>query len=112
VPFDIGLHLKERIPAEMQERGVPVDVKYIDPSYTVRGLPPTPDDAVFCATLGQHAVHAILAGYTDVVIGSWSHQLTYVPTPVATASRQHLDVHSQLWQSVLHLTGQRLAALE
>lgn len=38
------------------------DVKYIDPTYMVRGVPANAHDAVYCAILGQNAVHGAFAG--------------------------------------------------
>lgn len=110
VPHDIGLHLRDIIKEEMPKRDVPVNVKYIDPSYTVRGVPATANDSVFCARLGQHAVHAAMGGFTDVVIGHWNEHFTLVPTPVATAERQRVKLDSSLWRSVLQLTGQKLGS--
>ena len=42
-------------------------LKYIDPSYMIRSLPPTASDHVFCSFLGRHAVHAGMAGKTRLV---------------------------------------------
>ena len=108
IPHDIGLHLRDRIKQELPERGIQVDVKYIDPSYTVRGVPATANDSIFCARLGQQAVHAAMAGFTDVVVGYWSEHFTLVPTSLATAERQRVSLDSSLWRSVRQLTGQRL----
>jgi len=108
IPHDVGLHLRDRIRKEMSERGIAVDVKYIDPSYTVRGVPASANDSVFCARLGQHAVHAAMSGFSDVLIGHWNEHFTLVPTPVATAERQRVSLESSLWRSVQQLTGQNL----
>ncbi len=108
IPHDIGLHLRDRIRREMPERGISVDVKYIDPSYTVRGVAASANDSVFCARLGQHALHAAMAGFTDIVIGHWNEHFTLVPTQVATAQRQRVSLDSSLWRSVQQLTGQKL----
>lgn len=110
VPHDIGTHLRDIIKEEMSKRDVPVNVKYIDPSYTVRGVPATANDSVFCARLGQHAVHAAMAGFTDVVVGHWNENFTLVPTRVATAERQRVKLDSSIWRSVLQLTGQNLGS--
>ena len=110
VPHDIGLHLRDRIKSEMRERGIEATVKYIDPSYTVRGVPATANDSVFCARLGQHAVHAAMSGFSDIVIGHWNEHFTYVPTRVATAERQRVNLDGSIWRSVLQLTGQKLGS--
>lgn len=108
IPHDIGLHLRDRIRAALPERGLQIDLKYIDPSYTLRGVEASANDAVFCVRLGQHAVHAAMAGFTDVVIGNWSQHFTLVPTGLATAERQRVDLGSSLWRNVQQLTGQRV----
>lgn len=110
IPHDIGLHLRDRIRQVMPERGIAVDVKYIDPSYTVRGVPASANDSVFCARLGQHAVHAAMGGFTDVLIGHWNEHFTLVPTAVSTERRQRVSLESSLWRSVLQLTGQKLGS--
>ena len=57
-------------------------------------------DAVFCAMLAQNAVHAAMAGRTDMVIGHWGDNFTHVPISLATRRRKKIDLNSQLWTSV------------
>ncbi|MCH7826039.1 MAG: glutamate--tRNA ligase [Acidobacteria bacterium] len=104
--LDIGLLLKETISAHCHGRGVRVDIKYIDPSYTIRGLPANSMDSGFCLVLGQHAVHAGMAGRTDLMIGSWNHAFTHVPLSLVTQGRKHLEPEEETWQRVLDATGQ------
>ena len=104
--LDIGLLLKETINAHCHGRGVRVDIKYIDPSYTIRGLPANSMDSGFCLVLGQHAVHAAMAGRTDIMIGFWNHAFTHVPLPLVTQGRKHLEPEEETWQRVLDATGQ------
>jgi len=103
---DIGLFLRDAIRRHFAARGKPVDVKYIDPSYTIRSLPANVMDSEFCLTLGQHAVHAGLAGRTDVVVGYWNQHFTLVPIAQAVSSRRQIDRRSELWRAVLQATGQ------
>jgi 6-phosphofructokinase 1 len=103
---DIGAYLKEVIPEEFQARGISVSLKYIDPSYMIRSLPANARDANFCLRLGHAAVHAGMAGKTDIVIGSWRRRLTHLPIPLAVASRKQVDTNGYLWQTVLSVTGQ------
>jgi 6-phosphofructokinase 1 len=56
--------------------------------------------------LGQHAVHAGMAGRTEMVVGFWNQHFTHVPIAVAVAHRQRLDPHDETWQRVLDATGQ------
>jgi len=103
---DIGVYLRDRIREHFREAGVPVDVKYIDPSYTIRSLPSNARDSAFCLLLGQNAVHAAMAGRTNLVVGFWSHEFTHVPIPAATSQRKQIDPQSRLWNAVLMTTGQ------
>ena len=103
---DIGLFLKEEICAHLGAGGMPVDMKYIDPSYTIRGLPANSMDSSFCLILGQHAVHAGMAGRTDMMLGFWNHAFTHVPLQLVTRGRRQLDPRDEIWQRVLDATGQ------
>ena len=50
--------------------GKEINIKYFDPSYTVRSIPAKGTDAIFCYQLAENAVHAAMAGKTDMVVGS------------------------------------------
>ena len=103
---DIGRYLKGRIVAEFEARGIETSLKYIDPSYMQRALPTTADDAVFCAHLGQHAVHAAMAGKTGLMVGYCHEQFTHVPLSALSIGKKHLSIDNPLWLSVLASTGQ------
>ncbi len=103
---DIGLFLKDRIKAHFSQTGCPVELKYIDPSYTIRSLPANAWDSAFCLLLGQNAVHAGMAGKTDMVVGNWNQQGTHVPISMAASRRKKLDPEGWLWNTVLAITGQ------
>lgn len=101
---DIGLFLKEQITAHFQSRGEPLTLKYIDPSYTIRSCPANAQDSALCILFGQHAVHAAMAGKTDMFVGYWNHRFTHVPLSVAAGRRKQIDPDSEVWQTVLALT--------
>jgi 6-phosphofructokinase 1 len=103
---DIGLFLKSRINAYFKEVGMKVELKYIDPSYTIRSLPANSRDSAFCLLLGHYAVHAGMAGRTNMVVGYWKDQFTHVPIPLAVSERKHIDPEAWLWSNVLSCTGQ------
>jgi 6-phosphofructokinase 1 len=103
---DIGLFLRDRIKAHFSQTGRQVELKYIDPSYTIRSLPANARDSAFCLLLGQNAVHAGMAGKTDMVVGNWNHQGTHVPIALAVSQRKKLDPEGWVWNSVLAVTGQ------
>ncbi len=103
---DIGVFLRDRIRDHFTGLGTEITVKYIDPSYTIRSLPADAFDAHYCNALGQHAVHAALAGFTDAMVGRWGGHFTVVPLPLVTRSRRRLDPGADVWQRVLQTTGQ------
>ncbi|MGQ9629811.1 MAG: ATP-dependent 6-phosphofructokinase [bacterium] len=103
---DIGLLLKERIEEYFKGLGVHVNIKYIDPSYNIRSIPASPDDSVFCTFLAQSAVHAGMAGKTDLLIGVWNNIFTHIPIELAISKRKTVDPRGRLWQCVLSATGQ------
>jgi 6-phosphofructokinase 1 len=103
---DIGVYLKERIKEHMKKKKIPTTVKYLDPSYSIRSRAPTPNDSIFCSQLAQMAVHAGMSGRTGMVVGYFNGQFTHLPMKVATMKRKKVDLESQLWLSILELTGQ------
>jgi len=102
-PRDVGAWLRDAIGERF---GGGVSLKYIDPSYTIRSVPANAFDAAFCAVLGQNAVHAGMAGRTDMVVGHWRTEFTHVPIPLATRERKKLELDGWLWRAVLAATGQ------
>jgi 6-phosphofructokinase 1 len=103
---DIGIFLKDQIMAYFKDTGVEVTLKYIDPSYTIRSMPATAPDSAFCLMLGHNAVHAGMAGRTNMVVGSWRDEFTHVPVSVAVSKRKQIDPTDNLWTGVLSSTGQ------
>ena len=103
---DIGVFLRDQMARYFAERGKEVTIKYIDPSYIIRGIPANSVDSEYCLLLGQHAVHAGLAGRTDMVVGYWNQRFTHIPISVAVARRKQLDPEGDVWQRVLEATGQ------
>ncbi|MFC1883442.1 ATP-dependent 6-phosphofructokinase [Thermodesulfobacteriota bacterium] len=103
---DIGSFLKNRIELYLKEKGMSSTLKYIDPSYMIRSTPANPHDSVFCLLLGHNAVHAGMAGRTNMVVGYWNGEYTHVPIPLAVRERKQIDPKGRLWSSVLASTGQ------
>jgi 6-phosphofructokinase 1 len=105
-PKDIGLFLKGRISKHFAGKKHQVTVKYIDPSYTIRSLPANANDHVFCSFLGRDAVHAGMAGKTNLLIGRWNEHFVHVPMSATAGKRKQVDPNGKLWRSVLEATGQ------
>ncbi|MCP4402960.1 MAG: ATP-dependent 6-phosphofructokinase [bacterium] len=106
---DIGILLKDEIKTHFKEKNIPVTLKYIDPSYMIRSVSANASDSIFCAHLGRNAVHAAMAGKTDMIVGRWHDEFTHVPIPVTTSTRKKISPEGFLWLSVLESTGQPLS---
>ena len=103
---DIGTFLKARILAHFEGIGDPVELKYIDPSYIIRSIRANGEDSVFCNALARHAVHAAMAGKTDLLIGYRHDTFIHVPIPLATSRKRRIPTEGRLWMSVLEATAQ------
>jgi 6-phosphofructokinase 1 len=103
---DIGLVLRERIVQHFAGRGVDITLKYIDPSYQIRSVPASPSDSVYCWNMARNAVHAAMAGNTEMLVGRWHGRFVHVPLPLATRFRKQVDLDDDLWMSVIESTGQ------
>lgn len=103
---DIGPFLKNAIEAHFTEKNIPLNVKYIDPSYMIRSLPANANDSVFCGFLGRDAVHAGMAGKTKLVIGHWNNHFVHLPMEATAGRRKQVRADGKLWTTVLESTGQ------
>lgn len=103
---DIGVFLRDRINEYLKGLRKEINLKYIDPSYTIRSVRANAHDSAFCLLLGQNAVHAGMAGRTNMVVGDWGGAFTHVPIPMAVSARRKIDPDGWLWDTVLASTGQ------
>ena len=103
---DIGLFLRDRIRGHFGEREIETTVKYFDPSYSIRSVPPNANDRFLTDRLARNAVHAAMAGKTDVMVGAWNQATIWVPIATAVAERKRMDLDGDLWNAVLATTGQ------
>jgi 6-phosphofructokinase 1 len=103
---DIGLYLKSQIKEYFDAKGIKTSLKYIDPSYMIRSLPANANDSVFCGFLGRDAVHAGMAGKTDMIIGHWNNHFVHIPMTLSVGNRKQVNPHGKLWTTVLESTGQ------
>ncbi|MHA3771501.1 ATP-dependent 6-phosphofructokinase [Verrucomicrobiota bacterium sgz303538] len=103
---DIGPFLREKISAFFKAEGIPIVMRYFDPSYQIRSRPANCEDSLLCDLFARHAVHAAMAGKTGVVIGYLHEQFIHVPIELLTAHTKRLDLASDWWRSVLATTGQ------
>ena len=103
---DIGLFLRDQIRAFFSRVGTAVNLRYIDPSYTIRSQPANARDSAYCVLLGHNAVHAAMAGRTEMAVSFWRNEFTHVPISMAVSQRKKIDPDGFLWSSVVASTGQ------
>jgi 6-phosphofructokinase 1 len=103
---DIGTVLRDRTVQHFKRRRTEITLKYMDPSYHIRSVPASPADSVYCWNLARNAVHAAMAGNTNMLIGRWHGHFVHVPMPLATRFRKQVNTSGDLWASVVESTGQ------
>jgi len=103
---DVADLLRKNISEYLGKRGIDHSMKYIDPSYIIRSIPANANDKVYCGFLGQYAVHAAMAGRTDMVVGKIQDRYVHLPLELVTRKRRKLNIYSDLWRAVLESTGQ------
>jgi 6-phosphofructokinase 1 len=103
---DIGVFLRERIEAHATSVGLPLVMRYIDPSYLLRSSPANAADSILCDQFARHAVHAAMAGKTGLVIGLQHDQFVHVPIALLTSRTKRVDPAGAAWRAVLASTGQ------
>ncbi|MGQ9812529.1 MAG: ATP-dependent 6-phosphofructokinase [Dissulfurimicrobium sp.] len=103
---DIGLFLRDRFNAYFKKIGMDVPIRYIDPSYIIRSVPANVNDRLYCANLGQNAVHAAMSGKTAMMVSLWNDRYVHVPITAAIKRKKHVNLNSRFWLSVMESTGQ------
>jgi 6-phosphofructokinase 1 len=101
---DIGLFLRHKIRDHFAVQRFPVVIRYFDPSYYIRSVPASTVDSVLCDSFARHAVHAAMAGKTDMIVGLQHSVFIHVPIPMATTKRKRLS--NEEWAMVVTATGQ------
>ena len=105
---DIGIFLKDAINDYFRGQGMEVDLKYIDPSYTIRSASANANDHLLCGSLARNAVHAGMAGKTKMLVGLCNNQVVHIPMEASAGKRKSVDTSGDMWMSVLETTGQHL----
>jgi 6-phosphofructokinase 1 len=103
---DIGGLLRTRVKAHFDGVGKEIALRYIDPSYAIRTVAANAYDSVYCIQLAQAAVHAAMAGKTEVVVGRFRRRFVHLPIPLLVSRTSMVDPDGDLWWSVLENTGQ------
>ncbi len=105
---DIGLFLRERVERYFKAEGIPVTLRYFDPSYLIRSVPADAEDSILCDFFARNAVHAAMAGKTGLVIGLLHDAFIHVPIELLVSRKKQLDLNGAGWRAVLAATGQKL----
>jgi len=103
--LDIGAFLKSEIEKYLRTTGLEINLKYIDPSYTIRSVPANASDSIYCGALGQYAVHAGMAGKTSMLVGLIKDEYVHLPFQTVTSGSK-VDPEGNTWMRVLETTGQ------
>jgi 6-phosphofructokinase 1 len=103
---DVGELLKTNLTEYFKKRDIAISIKYLDPSYHIRSVTANASDAVFCHLLAEFAVHAAMAGKTNLAIGYWNNFFTHVPIALATEERRMVSLEGALWRGVISATQQ------
>ena len=103
---DIGAFLKQKLSEHFRSRSLELNLKYIDPSYELRGGVATAEDRIFCLQLARHAVHAGMSGKTGLVVARWHQRFVHLPMAHVAGGRRKVDLEGDLWRCVLESTGQ------
>ncbi|MDC0315560.1 ATP-dependent 6-phosphofructokinase [Synechococcus sp. AH-551-G15] len=103
---DIGELLKTNLSDYFKKKDIAISIKYLDPSYHIRSVAANASDAVFCHLLAEYAVHAAMAGKTNLAIGYWNNFFTHVPIALATEERRMVSLEGALWRGVISATQQ------
>ena len=106
---DVGRLLRQAVTEDFAEHDLELNMRYIDPSYVIRSVPASPYDSVYCIRLAHAAVHAAMAGRTNMVVGRWRRRFVHIPIALAVSARNQVDPNGDLWWSVLEATGQPLS---
>ncbi|NCD33022.1 MAG: ATP-dependent 6-phosphofructokinase [Spartobacteria bacterium] len=102
---DIGTFLRDEIIDHFKGTNKEVNLKYFDPSYSIRSRPANATDSEYCLRLGNSAVHAGMAGKTNMLVGMHNSRLVHLPISMLGA-RKMVDSNGWLWQTVLQSTHQ------
>lgn len=103
---DIGRLLRRCIVEDFEAHGMEANVRYFDPSYAIRSVPANAFDSAYCLRLAQAAVHAAMAGRTEIIVGRRRRRFVHLPMRLVVGRRNVVDTTTDLWMSVLEATGQ------
>ena len=87
---DVAVHLRNKFSRKHH-------VKYIDPTYLIRGVPANITDAIYCRSLAQSAVHACMSGYTDFTVGEVDKTMAIISLEDVVKSTNFIQENDVMW---------------
>ncbi|PKI47170.1 ATP-dependent 6-phosphofructokinase 6-like [Punica granatum] len=104
---DVGLWISQKIKDHFAKQNkMPINLKYIDPTYMIRAIPSNASDNVYCTLLAQSAVHGAMAGYTGFTVGLVNGRHTYIPFNRITEKQNKVVITDRMWARLLSSTNQ------
>lgn len=87
---DAAVHLRDKFSRNHH-------VKYIDPTYIIRGVPANITDAIYCRSLAQSAVHACMSGYTDFTVGEVDKTMAILSLEDVVKNTNFIQQNDVMW---------------
>ncbi|TYH36146.1 hypothetical protein ES332_D13G244900v1 [Gossypium tomentosum] len=103
---DVGLWISQSIKDHFSKQKMPINLKYIDPTYMIRAVPSNASDNVYCTLLAQSAVHGAMAGYTGFTSGLVNGRHTYIPFNRIIEKQNKVVITDRMWARLLSSTNQ------
>ncbi|XVF89141.1 hypothetical protein PTKIN_Ptkin19aG0106600 [Pterospermum kingtungense] len=103
---DVGLWLSQRIREHFSKKKIPVNLKYIDPTYMIRAIPSIASDNVYCTLLAHSTVHGAMAGYTGFTVGPVNGRHAYIPFNRINEKQNKVVITDRMWARLLSSTNQ------
>ncbi|KAG5018823.1 hypothetical protein AAZX31_06G084600 [Glycine max] len=104
---DVGLWISHKIKDHFARKDkMPINLKYIDPTYMIRAIPSNASDNVYCTLLAQSAVHGAMAGYTGFTVGLVNGRQTYIPFIRINERQNKVVITDRMWARLLSSTNQ------
>jgi len=104
--LDIGNFLKKNISNYFKKEGIEIAIKYIDPTYMIRSVPPNAYDSIYCSMLAQNAVHGAMAGFSGFTVGLINEHYVFLPIKAVTTVPKVVDPQGRTWFRLMDSTRQ------
>ncbi|KAF8033944.1 hypothetical protein BT93_C0279 [Corymbia citriodora subsp. variegata] len=104
---EFGLWISQRIKDHFAaEDMMPINLKFIDPTYMIRAVPGNASDNIFCTLLAHSAIHGAMAGYSGFTVGPVNGKHAYIPFNRVSGGRKKVVITDRMWARLLSSTNQ------